>query len=205
MIGESLFKQEKYEPALAALRRALDMKLASPEFSSLALLHAAESAAQLARWDDSVKLLARLKKEYPDSPHVDQATYDEGWAKQNLNQLDDALALYEAVADKTDAVVGARARFMMGEVNFAKKNYDEAIRNYFKVIYGYGDTQAPAAYKTWQADATYEAARCCEVKQSPEQAKKLYRELVVKYPDSNKAAAAKERLKQLGESVGSRQ
>ena len=35
------------------------------------------------------------------------------------------IALYEAVADKTDAVVGARARFMMGEVNFAKKNYDE--------------------------------------------------------------------------------
>jgi TolA-binding protein len=205
MIGESLFKQEKYEPALAALRRALDMKLTSAEFSSLALLHASEAAAQLARWEDSVKLLARLKKEHSDSAHIDQATYDEGWAKQNLNQLDDALALYEAVADKTDAVVGARARFMMGEVYFAKKNYDEAIRNYFKVIYGYGDTQAPAAYKTWQADATYEAARCCEVKQSPEQAKKLYRELVVKYPDSNKVAAAKERLKQLGDSVGSRQ
>jgi TolA-binding protein len=198
MIGESLFKQEQYVPALAALEKALGAKPSSADFTALALLHAGQSAAQLKRWEESVKLLTRLQKEFPDSPHVVEAMYEEGWAKQNLDQLSDALKLYEAVADKTDAVVGARARFMMGEVLFAQANHKEAIRNYFKVIYGYGDTQAPAPYKTWQANATYEAARCFEVLKNAEQAKKLYNELLTKYPDNDKAASARERLKQLG-------
>ena len=87
---------------------------------------------------------------------------------------------------------------MMGEVFFTRKNYDEAIRNYFKVIYGYGDDKSPAPYKSWQANATYEAARCFEVKQNPQQAKKLYNELLSKYPDSDKTPSAKESLKRLG-------
>jgi TolA-binding protein len=198
MIGESLFKQGQYEPALAALEKALGTKPSSADFTALALLHAGQSAAQLKRWEESAKLLVRLQKEFADSPHVVEAMYEEGWARQNLDQLGDALKLYETVADKTDAVVGARARFMMGEVLFTQANHKEAIRNYFKVIYGYGDIQAPAAYKTWQANATYEAARCFEVLKNAEQAKKLYNELLVKYPDNDKAASAKERLKQLG-------
>ena len=76
-----------------------------------------------------------------------EATYEQGWAKQNLNQLDEALKLYEAVTDKSDAPLGARARFMMGEVLFTQGNHKEAIRNYFKVIYGYGDKQAACAFR----------------------------------------------------------
>jgi TolA-binding protein len=198
MIGESLFKQEQYEAAFAALQKALGMKLSSPDFSALALLHAGQAAGQTKRWDESLKLLARLAKDYPDSPHVVEAMYEQGWAKQNLNQLDEALKLYEAVTDKSDAPIGARARFMMGEVLFTQGNHKEAVRNFFKVLYGYGDTQAAAPYKLWQANAAYEAARCFEVLKSAEQAKKLYNELLTKYPDSDKAAAAKDRLKQLG-------
>jgi cellulose synthase operon protein C len=198
MIGESLFKQEQYTAALAALQKAIGMKPSSAEFGALALLHAGQAAGQTKRWDESLKLLARLAKEYPDSLHVIEATYEQAWAKQNLNQLDEALKLYEAVTDKSDAPIGARARFMMGEVLFTQGNHKEAVRNFFKVLYGYGDTQAAAPYKTWQANAAYEAARCFEVLKSAEQAKKLYNELLTKYPDSDKAAAAKDRLKQLG-------
>lgn len=197
MIGESLFKQEQYEAALAALQKALGSKPSSPEFTALTLLHAGQAAGQVKKWDESLKLLARLVKEQPDSPHVIEATYEQGWAKQNLNQLDEAFKLYETVTDKSDAPIGARARFMMGEVLFTQGNHKEAIRNYFKVLYGYGDAKASEGYKIWQANAAYEAARCFEVLKSAEQAKKLYNELLTKYPDSDKAAAAKDRLKQL--------
>jgi TolA-binding protein len=197
MIGESLFKQEQYEAAFAALQKALGLKLSSPEVNALALLHAGQAAGQTKRWEDSLKLLTRLTKDFPDSPHVIEATYEQAGAKQNLNQLDEALKLYESVADKSDAPIGARARFMMGEVLFTERNYKEAIRNYFKVIYGYGEAQSAEPFKTWQANSAYEAARCFEVLKSPEQAKKLYNELLNKYPNSDKAAAAKDRLRQL--------
>ncbi len=51
------------------------------------------------------------------------------------------------------------------------------------------------AYPQWQADATYEAGRCFEVLNKKEQAIKQYRELIEKFPASDKAAIAKERIK----------
>jgi len=219
MAGESLFKQEKYEPALAAFEKALGKtaapngtvpngtspptpapaptagpKPSSPEFVELALLHAGQSAGQLKKWDESLALLKRLLQEFPDSPHRMEALYEQGSAEQNLGHQAEALKIYENVADNAQTAVGARARFMMGEVFFDQGNHKEAIRNYYKVIYGYGDAQSPAPYHVWQANATFEAARCFEVLKSVEQAKKLYNELLSRYPDSDKAAAAKKRL-----------
>ena len=135
-----------------------------------------------------------MLKEFPNSPHRLEAVYEEGSAEQNLGHQAEALKLYQSVADNTESVVAARARFMMGEVLFDQGNHKEAIRNYYKVIYSYGDTQSPAPYHVWQANATFEAARCWEVLKSVDKAKKLYNELLTRYPDSDKAAAAKQRL-----------
>ncbi len=198
MIGESLFKQNQYEAALAAFEKARPMKPSTADFSALNLLHSGQCLGQLKKWEASLKLFDQLIKEYPTSPHVVEGMYEQGWAKQNLDRLDDAFKLYETVAEKTDGVVGARARFMMGEVLFTQGNHKEAIRNFFKVAYGFGDTQAPEPYKVWQANATYEAARCFEVMKNLDQSKKLYNELTRKYPNSDKVELAKKRLKELG-------
>lgn len=222
MVGESLFKEEKYEPALAAFEKALGTspadnsakspdknppsanhaakaaKPSSPEFVELALFHAGQAAAQGKKWDESLALLKRLLSEFPDSAHKLEAVYEEGSDEQNLEHQAEALKLYESVAEKTESVVGARARFMMGEVDFDQGNHKEAIRNYYKVIYGFGDTQSPAPFHVWQANATFEAARCFEVLKSVDKAKKLYNELLARYPDSDKAAAAKQRLAAIG-------
>ena len=37
---------------------------------------------------------------------------------------------------------------MMGEVLFDQGNHKEAIRTYYKVIYGYGDTKSPAPFQS---------------------------------------------------------
>jgi TolA-binding protein len=200
--AECLFKQEKYADALAEFQQALatgaDHKPSSPEFLALTLLHGAQAADQLKKFDVALPLLTRFAKEMPDSPHQLEATFEQAWADQQLGKGAKALELYTTVADKTDGVVGARARFMIGEILFEQGNHKEAIRNYFKVAYGYGDTQAPEPYHLWQASALFEAGRCFEVLKSVEQAKKMYNDLLSRYPNSDKVAAAKERLKALG-------
>jgi TolA-binding protein len=185
MQGEILFKQEKYAEALAAFGEI--KQPSNPEFLTLSLLHAGQAAGKLKQWDESLKLLGRCLDQAPNSPYLPEALYEQGWAQQNLGQLDAALASYEAVTAKTDREVAARARFMIGEIQFDKKDHKEAVRNFFKVAYSYG-------YPQWQAAAHYEAGRCFEVLGKPEQAKKSYEELVKQFPDSDRAAAAKERL-----------
>lgn len=185
MQGEILFKQQKYAEALAAL--AAVKQPSNPEFLTLSLLHGGQAAARLKQWDQSLQLLARCLEQAPQSDHVPEALYEQGWAQQNLGQLDAALASYEAVTAKTDREVAARARFMVGEIQFDRQDHKEAVRNFFKVAYSYG-------YPQWQAAAHFEAGRCFEVLGKPEQARKSYEELLQQFPDSDRAAAAKERL-----------
>ena len=87
---------------------------------------------------------------------------------------------------------------MVGEVLFDQGNHKEAIRNFFKVAYGYGDDKSPEPYHLWQASALFESARCFEVLKGTEQARKMYNELLSRYPKSEKAELARKRLAALG-------
>lgn len=191
MEAECLFKQDEFAEALAAYEKL--GKLSSPDFQALALLHAGQAAGQLKSWEKSLSLLSKSVADYPASPYVAEALYEQGWARQNLDQTSEALALYEQVIAKTDAEAAARAQFMIGELQFAAKDHAEAVKSFFKVLYGY-------SYPKWQADAAYEAARCFEVLAKKTQAIKIYQELLDKFPGSDKVPLAKERLAELNKS-----
>jgi TolA-binding protein len=138
----------------------------------------------------------------PQSPLAPEGRYAAAWARQNLGKLDEALAGYRAVADGPRTEISCRARLMEGEVLFEKEQHKEAIKAFFKAAYGFGEQQAPPAFHPWQAQATFEAARCFEVLAQPGQARKLYTELVDRYPDSQHTPAARKRLEALGPGGG---
>ena len=85
-------------------------------------------------------------------------------------------------------MIGAKARFMQGEIQFLRQDYDAAIRTFFKVAYGYGHPKSPQEFHEWQANAMFEAARCCESTKRLEAAQQLYNELIETHPDCDKAA-----------------
>ncbi len=188
--AEILFRQEKYEEALAAYENLANPS--NPEFRVLTLLHGGQSAAQLEEWEKALEMLDKLIDEFPDSPHLPEALYEKGWALQNRDGADEAIAAYEQVIARTDREAAARAQFMIGEIQFERKQHREAIVSFFRVVSGYG-------YPKWQAYATYEAARCFEALGHKPQAIRQYRELVENYPDSEQAPLAQERLEELGE------
>jgi TolA-binding protein len=194
MAGESLFKQNQYEAALPQLEQASALELSSPLYKELALVHAAQSASQLKKWDLTLKLAERFAKEFPASVYTAEALYEQGWAQQNLKKTDAALKLYEqAVLAATKSGKGelaARAKFMAGEILFEQGQHKEAIKQFYQVAYG----NDPKTFANWQANSLYEAARCFEVLMNVEQAKKLYAELVGTYPESDKVKLAQERL-----------
>ena len=185
MQAECLFKLGRYQEALALYGEV--KKPAGKEFPALALLHSGQAAAQLKEWDRSIALLDQLLREYPQSDYVGEAMYEQGWAAQNLGNLDKAISLYKAVTEKTDREVAARAWFMSGEIYFDKKDHKEAIRCFLKAAFGYN-------FPTWQANAHYEAGRCFEAIGKKEQAIQSYQEVTTKHPQSDKAKLAQQRL-----------
>ncbi len=185
MQAESLFKQGKFAESLPVYAQVKNP--AGKDFAMLTLLHSAQAEAKLKQWAKSLALLEQAVKQYPDSQYLPEALYEQAWAQQNLGQSAQALPLYEEVTAKTDREVAARARFMIGEIYFEQKNHAEAIKNFFKAAYAY-------SYPEWQANAHYEAGRCFEVLGKKDQAAKSYQEVVDKFPSSDKAALAKQRL-----------
>lgn len=189
MQAECLFEQKKYKEALALYNQVKNPTATDADV--LTVLHAAQSANQTEQYPQALTLLTDFAKKFPESPLQPEALYEQAYATQKSGKLDDAIGLYEQVTGKTDREVAARARFMIGEVFFEKKDHEEAVRNFFKVAYGY-------SYPTWQANAQYEAARCFEVLGKKEQAVKSYMEVVTKFPESDKAKLAQERVAALG-------
>ncbi len=170
------------------------MELSSPLYKELALVHAAQSASQLKKWDLTLKLAERFAKEFPASVYSAEALYEQGWAQQNLKKSDLALKLYEqavlAATKNGKGELAARAKFMAGEILFEQGQHKEAIKQFYQVAYG----NDPKTFTNWQANSLYEAARCFEVLKNVDQAKKLYTELVGTYPESDKVKLAQERL-----------
>jgi TolA-binding protein len=196
MRGDSLARLGKHAEAAEAFAAALatPAKLSSDELRGMAAVRGSESAARLEKWDESLAIAERFLADRPQSASAPQARYAAAWARQNLGQLDKAIAGYREIADAARTELSARARLMEGEVLFEQGDHKEAIKAFFKVAYGFGEKQAPPAFHPWQAQATFEAARCFEVLGKPGQARRLYAELVERYPDAEQAPAARKRL-----------
>ncbi len=207
MKAECLFRQDDFEQALPVYVAVQELALSSPALEVLADLHGGQSAAQLEQWEQAITLLSQITEKHADSTYLPETHYELGWAKQNLDQQDEALKDYELAATASRGEVGARARFMIGELQFGKKKFAEAIRQFQRVMYGYGGENATDAVKNWQAKSAFEAARCGEVQISTAKgsaraklindAKKAYQFVIEKLPEGELATKAAERLKAL--------
>ncbi|MFZ5833094.1 MAG: tetratricopeptide repeat protein [Planctomycetota bacterium] len=193
MQGESLMKQAKCKEAVSAYAAATN--LSSKDFQSLKLLHEGQALAQLGQWKESLALLDQMIEQFPQSPQRPEALYERGMALKNLDKNAEAVKSFEAVVSQTGAELAARAQFMIGEIQFESRDHKEAIKSFYKVIYAYG-------YPRWQADATYEAARCFEVLGKADRALEHYQELLQKFPESDKATLARDRVAALAGATG---
>ena len=96
---------------------------------------------------------------------------------------------------------------MIGELYFGQKSFDEAIREFKLVIYGYGGKQAAADIKPWQAFASFEAGQCYFVqlkaaepklrKQLAAESLKHFEYLTKNYSDDRLAKDAGKRIETL--------
>lgn len=213
MQGECFFKAAQHREALKAYKLAKSQPSKNETMRVLTYLHAGQAAGQLKEWKQSLEWLSQLEQQFPNSPYVQQAIYERGWAQQNLKNLDDAFEAFQQVATSSRNALGARARFMAGEVLFLKKDYEQAILEFRRVMYGYGSEKAPPTIKKWQSKSAFEAGRCASVlassESNPDRRSKLIEDARVfftyvteKHAQADEAAAAKKQLQKLQPGAG---
>lgn len=212
MQAESLFKLKKFEEAMPVFETALTEVVANPKANDqlkvITLLHGGQTAAQLPTqdWNKSLEYLTQIPEKYPNSELVNEANFEIGMAQHGLGQKKEALASFEK-ATKDRQVVGARARFMRGEIYFVDKDYANAEKEFLLCMFGFGGDKAIDAVKPWQAKCGYEAGRVHDVQiagsQGAEKAKHIksaiehYQYVVEKHPKESYAAEATKRVAEL--------
>ncbi|TWT95454.1 tetratricopeptide repeat protein [Neorhodopirellula pilleata] len=220
MVGESRFKQDRFEEALRAYGKARekieadgdDAKTirdpAERQVRELTLLHGGQSAAQIKDWDQAINWYDALRERFPATTYLPQVFYETGFAHQQAGNDDQAIRLYSQVADNYRNELAARARFMMGEIYFAQKEFSKAIPEFQRVMFGFGAEKAPPEIQNWQAKSGFEAGRCAELLVDAAQtesakekargyARNFYGYVIEKHPNHELAAKAQERLRSL--------
>jgi TolA-binding protein len=196
MRGECQFRERKYREAFQSITASLDNATAVSSLRQSALLHAAQAAGEIEEWKRCLELADRAIAEFPDAAWLDDARCERGAALFHLRRLDEAERVFQSLtAARTPT--GARAECMLGKIQASRGDSEEAVRTFFKVAYGYGDAEAPEPYRVWQAESLYEAARCLERTDRTESARKLYEELLVRFPTSTHAVEARAALQQV--------
>ncbi len=208
MRAECYFKQADFAQAFKEYELARKQPSRNETMQVLTLLHGGQAAAQQKEWKASSEWIAKLQTDFPNSAYLPQALYEQGWAQRNLGQLDAALQAFNQVTATSRNELGARSRFMIGEVLFEKKDYNSAILEFRRVMFGYGADKAPASIKRWQAKSAFEAGRCASVlagqERNPQRrvqliegAKGFFQYVADKHASSTEADAAKEQLQRL--------
>lgn len=208
MKAECLFKLGKFADAWAAYQDAAKGTASTPLIEQLTLLHGGQSAIQQRHWSDATAWLGKLIEKHPKSNLITEAKCEAGWSLQNQGKVNEAIPLYVEAAATPRGESGARARFLLGEVYFQQKKYADAMKEFQRVMFGYGGDKAPAEVQSWQAKGGYAAGRCVETQLAAAtdaqkakliaEAKKYYGFVVEKHPQNALAAEAKKRLDELG-------
>jgi len=181
LAAESLFEQGKFQEALPLFEKTAADKV--EKYHARALYRAGTCAASLKNWAASQQHFAALLQAFPKFEQAADARYGMAFALQSQNQLDQAAALYEQVTAETETETAAKARFMAGEIDFAKKKYEDAIEDFLAVTVGY-------PYPAWQGLAQFEAGRCLMELGDKPKAIAAFETLLQKYPQHERAADA---------------
>jgi TolA-binding protein len=191
LCAEAHFKAGRYQQAIGHLERVVE-EYADDAAAAAAWLRLGECHAALQEWQRSREAFGTFFDRHADSPLWFQARFGIGWALENEGRHDEAVEAYRAVVARHEGPTAARAQFQIGECLFARKRYEEAVRELLKVDILY-------AYPEWSAAALYEAGRCFQEMGDPLDARRQLTQVREQYPDTRWATLAAERLEELAQ------
>ncbi|MCB9867279.1 MAG: tetratricopeptide repeat protein [Phycisphaerales bacterium] len=189
--GQANLRLGRPTAALEQLQRVVSEFADDPQAAS-ARLRLGECFAALQRWVESERVLDDFLERSPDDPRWYEAQFGIGWARENQERRDEAIAAYRAVVDRHQGPTAARAQFQIGECLFAQGDLDAAARALLKVDILY-------AYPQWSAAALFEAGRCFEQMNRRAEARTQFEAVIERFEDSQWARAAADRLPRLAE------
>ncbi len=184
--AESLYIQDKIEQAFPLYAELA--KSPSEEYQPRAHYRAGQCATRLKQWADAEKYFGAVVDRFSKFPQHVEARYGLAFALQNQKKFDPARSHYQQVLKDTETETAARARFMLGECDFAQQKFDSAWEHYLEAALGY-------PYEEWKVQGHYQAARCFVQLKKPAKAREELEFVIEKFPQHALVKDAQKLLK----------
>ena len=185
--ARALIELGRQEDAVPLLERVVEDDGVEDAERGPALLMLAEACGETQRFERSLEAARAYLRDFGDSELAFRARFAEGWALENLGERREAIAAYREAASGRGGATAARAQFQIGECLFALGEHEEAASELMKVDILHDSPE-------WSAAALYEAGRCFEALGKAGEARARHREVVERFPESDWAGPARERL-----------
>jgi TolA-binding protein len=188
-VGQHLFDREEWKQSVdvfgALLKQVKDYP--NPERIYLKL---GEAYSFLKMSDNALAAYTWILENAAQTPSAHESTFRIAALYEQLEKIDDAIALYEQAASAAMNNTAAQARFRLGELFEKKEAYDVAAKNYMRVAILF-------LHPTLSPESMWRAGRCFEKGGNRKSALKTYADIVSEYPDSKQAENARARLAEL--------
>lgn len=162
--------------------------------SDIALLRLGHLLGRHKQWEPARRAFEQLIARFGDSGWVPEARYGIGWTWQNQKDYPNALAAYPQAIGESTAESAARAQLQIGICQVEAKQLAEALTTLRAV-------PAKFPFPELSVLALAEAAHVAGQLKQPEQAEKLWRQVIHDYPKSPWAEIAKKRLEAADEAA----
>jgi len=186
--AESYLKLGKSEEALARLKSLSEGEYPSFKHAAEAEFRLGEVRLGLGLDEEALGTFLALERRKPGYPDRAELEFNIGKCLYNLGRYAEAYPRFDKVLDLAKDETAAKAQFFLGETFFAEGKTREALKAYLRVIALWG------AYEKWAAAAQYETARVYLRQGEKEKARKALEEVVARYPGTEWAKAAREKL-----------
>ncbi len=189
-LAESLYQQQMFNEASQRFASIADLNLIDYGLRPWVRLRMAQCLGKLQRWDDADVVAVDALHQFDDFKNDYEFVFVSARSAEAQGRFDDAEKLYREVIQSTNgrnSETAAIAQWRIGEMYFHKEQYKTAIQAYYRVDSLYD-------YPKWRSAAILQAGKCQEHLGNWKHAAKLYNQILEKYPDSNLADSATQRL-----------
>ncbi len=175
-LGNMYFFKEKYDESIKYYRLIVDKPAVTPDLLPFAMNNLIEAYKQVGLYDGAMDLIRDFINRYPNDPSLLDKKIDLGILYQKLGYYDQAIIQLRSLLDIANKDVEAEIRYYIGESEYDKADYQQAILEFLKVPY-------LITQKTkidWTPNAYYMCGQSYEKMGKLDQAVSMYQQIVDK-------------------------
>jgi TolA-binding protein len=200
-LGNVYYAMEQWDAASKQYRAILDNEQHSPDLVPFAMSNCIMTYKEMELYDGALELTRKYIERFPNDPDLIDKKIDIGILYQKLGYYDRAILHLQSLIEGGNSDLEAELRYYIGESNFYKGDYQQAVLEFLKVPY----LVTQRGKVDWISTSYYMAGQAYEKMSKYDQALTMYKQILErKDTDTQFKTAAQKEIERVKSVIGTK-